>query len=189
MEVQIMKINRINTENLPKTTAPGAAVRKKTEFSAYKDAPGDQISDAPPLEDTVEISVDAKKKTKDFQKMLDQMRNEMHALREGLRQANEASEGAAEAWKEKIKCLQIAMRIMSGNIVPIEDHRYLREKDPELYSRSITLRIEKEDPDEYDRLSEDEKDKKDNAMQGTPDVTPPTVEMVAGSADTPQPEA
>jgi len=108
--------------------------------------------------DTVVVSEEAKRGPIDWQSKLDEMRNEMRALLENLERAREAGEGAAEAWKEKIRCMQIAMRIMSGNKVPDADHRYLREKDAELYGKAITMRMEKVDPKEHDRLSEDEEE-------------------------------
>ena len=107
---------------------------------------------------TVEVTKEAKSKAIDWQSKLDEMRNDMRTLREGLERAKELGEGAAEAWKEKIKCLQIAMRIMSGSKVPEADHRFLQDKDPELYGKAITMRMEKVDPKEHDRLSEDEED-------------------------------
>jgi hypothetical protein len=93
----------------------------------------------------------------DFQRMLDEMRGRFRELREGLENAQKAGEGMAEAMKEKIRCLQIAMRIMSGDNVPIEDERYLAEKDIKLYNQAKTLRIEKKDPKECDSLLEEEK--------------------------------
>ena len=108
--------------------------------------------------DTVDVSEEAKRKVKDFQSKLEEMRNEMRRLREELERAGEAAEGAAEMWKIEIKCLQIAMRIMSGNKVPLADERFLMDNKPELYAKAITMRMENTDPKEYDRLSEDEEE-------------------------------
>jgi len=108
--------------------------------------------------DTVDVSEEAKKKAKDFQDKLEEMRNDMRMLRDELKRAGEAAEGAAEMWRIEIKCMLIAMRIMSGNKVPIEDQRFLMDNKPELYAKAITMRMEKADPKEHDRLSEDEEE-------------------------------
>jgi len=128
--------------------------------------------------DTVVVSDEAKKSAVDWQSKLEEMRDKMRELREGLQRAREAGEGAAEAWKEKIKCMQIAMRIMSGNKVPEEDHRFLQEKDPELYGKAITMRMEKVDPKEHDRLSEDEEE---DGIAGSPE----SVSIESSGADEP----
>jgi len=156
-----MKIDKAHGEGIQKIIAQEVVSKTKDKPAAQKNEPEFQIPNIllpEEIEDVVDISGGTKKKEIDWQKKLEEMRNEMRALREELKRAREAGEGAAEAWKVRIKCLQIAMRIMSGDKVPDEDHRYLREKDPELYGRSITLRIKKKDPKEYDRLSEDERD-------------------------------
>ena len=165
-----------------KMISQGADILKKYEKSTTNQAPETKIQSFIPTEDTVDISVNAKEKNKetDFQAMLEEMRNRLQAFREELKRARETGEGAAEAWKEKIKCMQIAMRIMSGNKVPEEDHRYLRERDMDLYSRAITMRIEKEDPEEHDRLSEDEEDNVNTATESTPEpASIPTDEQPA----------
>ena len=172
-----MEIARLHKLNKLKTIDGDTAQFNKTEPSAQTQTTEKQNPVPLAIEDTVEISTEAIEKARDkkfdFQKALDEMRNEMRGLREGLQRAIEAGEGAAAMWKEKIKCMQIAMRIMAGDIVPEEDHRYLREKDMELYSKAIQLRIEKEDPEEYDRLSEDEEEDAKN-IAGETAPTPPT---------------
>ena len=140
----------------------------------------DYLVDTPDTEDTVVVSEEAKRSAQDFQSKLDEMRNKMRELREGLERAREAGEGAAEAWKEKIKCLQIAMRIMSGNKVPEADHRFLQEKDPDLYGKAITMRTEKIDPKEHDRLSEDEEE---DGIVGDPESAGVESQEAEGSAD------
>ena len=130
------------------------AAKKNAEIKA----PNDEVESIFDTLDTVDVSEKAKKHAKDFQSRLEEMRNEMRTLREELKRAREAGEGAAEMWKIEIKCLQIAMRIMSGNKVPDADQRFLMDNKPELYAKAITMRMEKADPKEYDRLSEDEEE-------------------------------
>ena len=108
-------------------------------------------------EDTVVISAEGKEKSDSFQSKLEELRNRYRTLSEELKRAEAVASGMAEQCKEKIRCMRIAMRIISGGKVPIEDQRYLAEKDMELYAHAMSMRVEKEDPEEYDRLSEDEK--------------------------------
>jgi len=178
----------VHRETLLNTTTKDALENKKPAVTAQTKTPKIQSPEVLPAVDTVDISAGAKKKTDDFQEMFDEMRSKMHELREGLKQAREAGEGAASAWREKIKCLQIAMRIMSGDIVPEEDHRYLREKDVELYSKAIQLRIEKEDPKEYDRLSEDEEKDGIKVSESSANDAPVPAQVQSAEEIAPPPE-
>ena len=172
-----MNLLRPSRESIIKMVAQSIPAIQKPELAVKANVQETKAPEPPETVDKVEISDEAKAKSDDFQKMLEDMRSEMRALREELKRAGEAGEGAAEAWKEKIRCLIIAMRIMSGDIVPEQDHRYLRDKDMDLYCRAIMMRVEKEDPDEYDRLSEDEKRRRDDGT-GDPEGAAP---VVAGS--------
>jgi len=184
-----MDIARLHRLNQIKTIDRDKAENKKTEPPAQTQSAETDIPEAPAMEDTVEISTEAIEKARDkkfdFQNALDEMHNKMRELREGLQRAREAGEGAAAMWKEKIRCMQIAMRIMAGDIVPEEDHRYLREKDIELYSKAIQLRIEKEDPEEYDRLSEDEEEDAKNIAGESATAAPATPATPAAQAANP----
>ena len=184
-----MDIARLHRLNQIKTIDRDKAENKKTEPPAQTQSAETDIPEAPAMEDTVEISTEAIEKARDkkfdFQNALDEMHNKMRELREGLQRAREAGEGAAAMWKEKIRCMQIAMRIMAGDIVPEEDHRYLREKDIELYSKAIQLRIEKEDPEEYDRLSEDEEEDAKNIAGESATAAPATPAAPAAQAASP----
>ena len=77
-------------------------------------------------------------------------------LTQQLEQARLQAQAKAEELERLRKCLVIALRIISGDKVPAEDYRFLAENEPKLYSQSITLRMAKKDPEEHDRLSEDE---------------------------------
>ena len=127
--------------------------------------------------DTVEISNDAKEgfiksfldpedekttESKDlmaeWKEKLEKMRSEMNWLRDEIRRAGEIAEGMGEAMRVMIKCLRIAMRIMSGHNVPDADHRFLMENDSSLYSKAVMMKIQKIDPEDLERLSEDEEE-------------------------------
>lgn len=75
-----------------------------------------------------------------------------------LGEARSQGEATAKAFENLRKCIIIAMRIMNGDRVPFEDHRFLLENEPEMYYKALMMRRIKEDPEEYDRISEDEED-------------------------------
>lgn len=68
--------------------------------------------------------------------------------------SNEEDDGEVDPLKIHIMCLEISRRIISGDKVPQSDYDFLLENDPEMYARSITMRVLKENPKEYKSLSE-----------------------------------
>ena len=136
----------------------GSTVQGKEPGDQTAQKAQDQITIS--VTDEVTISGKAKIKSKEetsFADALEKMRAESRELQRQLEAARKQSEGAAEYYRRKLKCILIAMRIMQGDKVPPEDHSFLAEEEPELYQKAMSLRIEKEDPEEYDRVSEDEK--------------------------------
>ena len=151
-----MKIGNTITKHMSATISQINPDTRIINSAASQQSSGGETSDVL-SEDTVSISVAGKEKSNTFQQKLEEMRNRYRTLHDELKRAEETASGMAEECKEKIRCMRIAMRIMSGGKVPLADQRYLAEKDIELYTQAISMRIEKEDPEEYDRLSEDEK--------------------------------
>lgn len=45
--------------------------------------------------------------------------------------------------------------------MPAADHQFLLEHDPALYARSISMRLPKDDPYEYEQFSEEDKQQTD----------------------------
>ena len=99
-----------------------------------------------------------KDKIEEWKEKFEEMRREMNWLRDELKRAGEVAEGMGEAMRVMIKCLRIAMRIMSGHNVPNADHRFLMENDSPMYSKAIMMRREIVDPEDLERLTEDEED-------------------------------
>jgi hypothetical protein len=96
-----------------------------------------------------------------------------------LEDVREQGKAAAESWKVRIKCLKIAMRIIVGDEVPVEDHRYLAKNDPELYFEALSRRMPKEHPRKHERLSEDEKP--DNPNTDNTGDNSPALSVSAGN--------
>jgi len=165
-----MRIHGFDKNALLKVINENAQNKKRPERTKQQQPPAPEAADIP-AEDTAEISAAANQKAEkkpedrlnDQKKKLEEMRGRHNWLLEELKKAKEANKAEADGWKTKIKCMQIAMRIMAGDNVPIEDHRYLAKNDMELYSKAISMRVEKQDPKEHDRLSEDEEDRVEGA--------------------------
>ena len=96
---------------------------------------------------------------------MERMRAESESLRLQVEQAKQQGEAAARQFDTLQKCLIIARRIISGDEVPREDYRFLAENEPALYKQAILMRQHKEDPEEYDRLSEDEEEAADGSSK------------------------
>lgn len=123
------------------------------------EAPQGNLPSAASEQDTVTITVDERQRLKKeaLQKQ-QEARQELDSFQRLLESSDKQAEAAGEAARIRIKCMVIAARIMSGDKVPLEDYRYLAKNDPELYGKSITMRIERDKPKKYDRLSEDEEE-------------------------------
>ena len=100
-----------------------------------------------PVMDTVTISDEAKALRYDYQELLDE-----------LERSRESDEGAKKFSEDHIKCLQIAIRIMNGDRVPLKDEKFLAENQPDLYLRAMLMKATKVEPTKYKSLIEDEED-------------------------------
>jgi len=78
-------------------------------------------------------------------------------LAQMLEQLRESSDPSNNPYMDKIKCLQIAMRILNGDKVPSRDRKFLMEKEPALYSQSVLLSRKNNKPKKYKSLLDDEK--------------------------------
>ena len=143
------------------------------------------------VKDAVEISTESAEKTGTLADELKKMADELKEFEEQLEISRKQSEGAAEGWRVLIRCLKIASRIMNGDIVPKEDHRYLAEHDPKLYAKAITLRVHNDDPKKYKRVSEDEKQDKAEKENNKADAASadPVNDAVNEAATAEDPEA
>ena len=139
-----------------------------------------------PLEAEAEKAAEKKDKkdiTEEWKEKSEQLRRDMNRLKDEMQRAEEIAEGMGEAMREMIKCMRIAMRIMSGHKVPEADHRYLMEKDTALYSKAIMMRREIPDPEELERLSEDEEETEASSeIDELPTPTPETSTEASGEA-------
>ncbi|MCL2125526.1 MAG: hypothetical protein FWH33_06005 [Oscillospiraceae bacterium] len=146
---------RISFQTPSKDVKSTSKAEEHTDEALQK-AP-DEITEADIDEVTISNGSIAKaKEENNLSDALEKMRAESRELQRQLEAAREQGDGMADYFKKKLQCIIIAMRIMQGDKVPPEDHRFLAEEEPELYHKAMSMRVEKEDPEEYDRLSEDE---------------------------------
>ena len=104
---------------------------------------------------------------------LERARAEGEALRKQMENAKEQGEAMGKALEVIRKCMVIAMRIIKGDKVPKEDHKFLRENDLERYVKAIMLRQANDNPKKHKRVSEDEEESQgasstDAAESGSP---------------------
>lgn len=159
-----LKKRKLSAEEMPKQkTDQQDAVRYETQEDV-----------------TLTISQEAKeqklKKQQEREAWLKQEQEQFQAMAE---QEKESSEQRGEALKKQMKCLRIAMNIVSGDRVPPEDEAYLLKNDPELYNKSMSMRMPKKDPEECDSVLEDE-DKEEMDPMKFP--TGQTAELVIDSS-------
>ncbi|MCM1175963.1 MAG: hypothetical protein NC341_13055 [Blautia sp.] len=77
---------------------------------------------------------------------------------EMLENTREAAEAQGEGYADLAKALEIARRILNGDIVPAQDEKFLMEYNSEIYMRVKSMAEQKEDPEEYDSLLEEEEE-------------------------------
>ena len=133
--MNIKGANNYNIYNQPKVQAEpksNAENQKKAE---------------PQTEKAIKIITGLKEKSSQF---------DLFAQR--LEEMRKQTKASAEQYEIQRKCMLIAMRIMQGDNVPHEDIIYLAENAPELYAKAIILRMQKENPEDHKRVSEDKKD-------------------------------
>ncbi|MCL2616009.1 MAG: hypothetical protein FWD96_00020 [Defluviitaleaceae bacterium] len=92
----------------------------------------------------------------DFQRQLKEMRAQVDNLRSQWESASVQADAKAEYLRKKLIALEIATRIMNGDEVPTQDHRFLAEFDIALYAKALSLRQPNDDPEKHDSLLEDD---------------------------------
>lgn len=110
---------------------------------------------------TVAISAEGMglaQKNKEEERTAAQEAVEWKMYQEMLENANEAAKAQGEGFGDLAKALEIARRILNGDIVPRQDEQFLMEFNSEIYMRVKSMAKAKEDPEEYDTLMEDEED-------------------------------
>lgn len=138
---QLMQIADINKKYTQQIKQSPNSISQKTENTII---------------DSVEISINGRQRERTLKDEMTEMASVHQELMSQLENARKQSEAMAESTKVRMKCLLIAMRIMSGDKVPSEDYRYLAKNDLGLYAKAVSLRMEKENPKKHKQVSKDE---------------------------------
>ncbi|NLZ83728.1 MAG: hypothetical protein GX915_08690 [Clostridiales bacterium] len=159
---------------IPKTSSKDIINQKdKPEDKLYSDGLGHQLTIS---DEALELfNKQMIEKSEEENKQENKIRDYYLELQEQLKQAHESADAAGESFESLGKCIQIAMRIVSGDKVPIQDEQYLMENNMELYSMAMNMRMIKEDPKEWDSLLDEDKKTmslQDNTMDTGIDMDP-----------------
>ncbi len=82
---------------------------------------------------------------------------ELDNLRTQLKKADKEIKEMRDSSQIQLNCIIIARRIMSGHKVPKADYIYLAKNNEELYQKAILLRIERDNPLKFKKISQYEK--------------------------------
>lgn len=170
--IELSISNIANNSN--KLDSPCKSKHLASDKVALKPDPSTQA----PIDDTISISEEAKAlfakdKKKKFLGINNYTQEELDAMLEQLRNSKDDTNNPM---KIQLQCLKIAMRIISGDNVPIKDRAFLAEHEPAMYGRATLLRRQKDDPKDHKSILDDEKIEK-------PDGTfSPTAPLASDSA-------
>ena len=84
--------------------------------------------------------------------------NEKQMYQEMMENTKEASEAQEEGIGDLARAMEIARRILDGDIVPAQDEKFLMEFNSEMYMRVKSMAKLKEEPEKYDSLLEEEEE-------------------------------
>lgn len=87
-----------------------------------------------------------------------EMKNLQEMYQENLEAAKEAAEAAGEGFEDLGRALEIARRMMHGDIVPASDEKFLMDFNRDIYmgAKNMQALAKNDDPEKYDSLLEDE---------------------------------
>lgn len=111
--------------------------QKKKAFDPVKDKVAENIHKS----DQISLSDKAKR-----------LQEKEQLVRDLQKQVDEISSSNVNPYDELMKCLQIASRILKGDKVPQEDINFLVKHQPDLYSATMIMKQNKEDPKVHESL-------------------------------------
>ena len=175
-------------------------IRETTGYAAVGPAPKpEKNADAAvgPSADRVELSRQWTEQMEDQRKQLlsllsqptgQNKKKNSNALLDMLDRVNASNEEAdamAKQLKMRMKCVEIARRIMQGKKVPLKDERYLMENDPKAYQLAMALRKPpKKDEKECKSVLDDEDEESESS--GGEEAAPVEVSTEGGEAAAPE---
>lgn len=187
-------------EILGKTYRSGSALTNKT-VTGRAASIGTVSSVLPAVEDGATVALSAEglglsqKDREDSDYERESVERQMY--QEMLESSKEAAKAQEKGFGDMAKALEIARRILNGDIVPQQDEQFLMEFNSEIYMKVKSMAKLKEDPEKYDSLMEEEDDeggkKKDSKVKRnsgntesgeTAESTQASAEEASGSTET-----
>ena len=110
---------------------------------------------------TLELTIKAVEEQKnEYQKYMDKLMQQWSATA-NMESAKQQGEAMEEYVEDLGKIMEVARRLMDGDIVPPTDEKKLMEYSMELYqsAKNIGAMVQRKEKKEYDSLWEDEEDK------------------------------
>lgn len=118
----------------------------------------------------LELSLEALgKKQEEYQGYVEKL-NQQWAATANMLAAKQQGEAAKEYVEDLSKIMEVARRLMKGDVVPPTDEKKLMEYSMELYqsAKNIGALAKKEEREEHDSLWEDEKKEVDDTGEAAP---------------------
>jgi len=140
----LIDVNISNAQSATQTGTPTTGEVVKAENAAVKETEPENITES----------------KLDIDRMVEDMRengaaSRYHMLVELLRK-DEKEISQFDVLDIYRKCLKVAIRIMRGGKVHDADLRFLLQNDPGLYFQAMLLRQPKENPEEHERITDDD---------------------------------
>ena len=131
---------------------------------------------------TLELTIKAVEEQKDqYQKYMDKLMQQQTAIA-NMEVAKQQGEAMEESVEDLGKIMEVARRLMDGDIVPPTDEKKLMEYSMELYqaAKNIGALMKKKESKEYDSLWEEEKEK--NAVEDPTQIADNAEAFASGPA-------
>lgn len=131
---------------------------------------------------TLELTIKAVEEQKNqYQKYMDKLMQQQTAIA-NMEVAKQQGEAMEESVEDLGKIMEVARRLMDGDIVPPTDEKKLMEYSMELYqaAKNIGALMKKKESKEYDSLWEEEKEK--NAVEDPTQIADNAEAFASGHA-------
>lgn len=131
---------------------------------------------------TLELTIKAVEEQKNqYQKYMDKLMQQQTAIA-NMEVAKQQGEAMEESVEDLGKIMEVARRLMDGDIVPPTDEKKLMEYSMELYqaAKNIGVLMKKKESKEYDSLWEEEKEK--NAVEDPTQIADNAEAFASGPA-------
>ncbi len=102
-------------------------------------------------------------------KKSEEMRSLAETYQEQIESAKKAAEAAGEGFEDMGKALEIARRLMHGDIVPSSDEKFLMDYNKDVYmaAKNMQMMAQNEKSKKYDSILEEDEEEREGEEGGT----------------------